>query len=144
MFDDAGLPRFGNGINAEGSDALMLWWSIASLGPPGEDDPSQDSLYVYTLNAQTELAWLTAQSPKEIGDAKELPYTSWSNGLIPVGPVKLMEITVLHHIPTDRYLAMQVLDVFGADDPLRRAECAAIEARWMMAPKGTGDFSAFE
>jgi hypothetical protein len=144
IFDTAGLPRFGNGFNSQGSDALMLWWSIASLGPPGVDDPSEDSLYVYTLNEQTELVALTAQSAAEIGDAKQLTYTSFENGLIPVGPIKIMEITVLHHIPTDRYLAMQVLDVFGADDPLRRSECAAIEARWMMAPQGTGDFSEFE
>jgi hypothetical protein len=140
VFDEVGLPRFGSQFDATDPDALMLWWSISTLGD-GETPPS---LWLYTLNAETELAQLTVTSPAQIGDAKALPFVGWNGGLASVGPVQLEELAVLHHIPTDRFLALQVLDLFGTDASEQNGFCAAIEARWMIAPTGTGDFSGFE
>jgi hypothetical protein len=136
VFDEFDLPRFGRGFAIEEGDALSLWWSISSL----DVDPS---LWLYTSNAATEIAHVQVRHPSQIGDATALDFLAGSSDLTSVGPVKLGELTVYHHIPTDRYLALQAIDMYGTEDTDRRDTCAAIDARWFVAPHGTGDFTVF-
>ena len=137
VFDENDLPRFGSNFDGDQESELALWWSIAAL----DEDPS---LWLYATHAATELAHVALQNPAEIGDATTLTFTGGPEGLVSVGPVRVGELTVFHHIPTDRYLALQAIDMYGTEDSDRRAECAAIDARWFIAPHGTGDFSVFK
>ena len=137
VFDENDLPRFGSNFDGDQESELTLWWSIAAL----DEDPS---LWLYATHAATELAHVALQNPAEIGDATALTFTGGPEGLVSVGPVRVGELTVFHHIPTDRYLALQAIDMYGTEDSDRRAECAAIDARWFIAPHGTGDFSVFK
>jgi len=132
VFDEYNLPRFsadrwGPDVGGE----LALWWSISSL-----DDESGGSLYFYAVNGSMEVAHVPVNRFSAIGDARNLMFVSWDVGPVPVG-----EIAVFHHIPTDRYVAVQVLDLYGTEDGDRRSTCAAVDARWRFAPPGSATFS---
>jgi hypothetical protein len=134
VFDRSNLPRFSSGGPAPSEDPdaeLSLWWSISELS---EDRPG--SLWFYAASASTEVAHVSVRSFAAIGDATHLPFVSWS-----VGPVAVGEVAVFHHIPSDRFVAMRALDLYGTEDSDRRELCAAIDARWAFAPQGSGDFS---
>jgi hypothetical protein len=138
LFDENDLPRFGLGPRPEeeGGD-LALWWSIESY-PAGVEGGSEGpgALWFYAANDSTEVVHVPVDRPAAIGDATTLPFTSWS-----IGPVAVGEMAVFRHVPTDRYLAVQAVDLYGTEDGVWRGECAAIDARWVFAPRGTGDFS---
>jgi hypothetical protein len=136
VFDRFSLPRFGlqTTPDEEADGELTLWWSIAELGANGDG-----ALWFYAGNGATEVAHVAASRPAAIGDASTLHYASWS-----VGPVKVGEIAVFHHLPTDRYLAVRVVDLYGTDDRDRREICAAIDARWLFAPNGGPIFSIID
>ena len=131
VFDEYNIPRFSmDGPTHDDDGELALWWSISSL------DNNGGSLYFYAVNRSMEVAHVAVNRFSAIGDARGLPFVSWDVGPVPVG-----EIAVFHHIPTDRFVAVQVLDLYGTEDGDRRETCAAVDARWRFAPPGTADFS---
>jgi hypothetical protein len=133
-FDAHDLPRFGvqtDPMTDAGGD-LTLWWSIESL------NGDRSAVWFYTLNGATLVAHVAVTHPADIGDARGLMYSDWS-----VGPVGLRQLAVFHHTPTDRFIAFQVLDLYGTEDSDRDGLCAALEARWFVAPVGSSDFSGF-
>jgi hypothetical protein len=137
LFDQFSLPRFGlqSTPDEEADGELSLWWSIAELGTDGRGG----ALWFYAGNGATEVAHVAASSPAAIGDASALSYASWS-----IGPVEVGEIAVYHHLPTDRYLAVLVVDLYGTEDSDRRELCAAIDARWLFPPGGGPIFSTID
>jgi hypothetical protein len=135
VFDDGGLPRFefAGGPSDDPNAELSVWWSIASL--PGDGAPGQ--VYLYATNAATEVAHVAQSDISAIGDATALQYVKGH-----VGPVEVGHIAVFHHIPTKRYLAVRALDLRAGsgNDPDIGNQCAALDARWMFAPLGSGTF----
>ncbi len=132
VFDEYNIPRFSvDGPAPEDDGELALWWSISSL-----DDARGGSLYFYAVNGAMEVAHVAVNRFSAIGDARNLPFSSWEVGPVPVG-----EIAVFHHIPTDRFVAVQVLDLYGTEDGERRSTCAAVDARWKFAARGSANFS---
>lgn len=137
IFDKNDLPSFGASFDLGSNQNLTMWWSIAALDV-------EPSLWLYATNPSTEIAHVPVRNVAEIGDARALTFVGMSPDLDSVGPVALGELVVFHHGPTDRFIALQAFDMYGTEDSDRRELCAAIDARWFVAPHGTGDFSGFD
>jgi hypothetical protein len=129
LFDESHLPRFGASGPTDGLQAdLSLWWSIYTL-----DEENGPGFWFYGAPA-TEIAHVAGGGG--VADARQLVYTTQS-----LGPVAVGDTLVAHHIPTDRYLAIPATALYGTEDRTMRGECAAIDARWRFAPRGTADLS---
>lgn len=86
----------------------------------------------YALSPATDLAVATDEA---IGDASELSYVTDT-----VGPLETGQVVVWHDRPTDRYVALRVVRLYGTEGGERRATCAAVDARWVFAEEGTARF----
>lgn len=121
-------PAPGNGLAA--------FWSIASTSGTGSGFFYSDAIRGLR---DTRVAHATGvRRVKDIHDASSLDYSRPS-----VGPVDAHGIVVLHHLPSDRYLAI-TLDAIVPLDP-RTAGAgpyAYADVTWYLTEAGSADFSA--
>jgi hypothetical protein len=124
---ELGPPR------ATGLDAF---WSIASTEGGGSGFFYSDAVHGAD---ETRVAYAAnVRSIRDIRDASRFDYSAASVGPVPVGAVVLV-----HHLPSDRYLAL-VLDVVEATDA-RTAGAgpyAYADVTWYLGAPGVADFSA--
>lgn len=122
-------------VGAEPASGLAAFWSIASTGGGG-------SGYFYSDAVQgrsdTQVAF--ASGVARVQDIRDASTLDWSHPS--VGPVERGGVVLLHHVPTDRYLAL-VLDAITPLDP-RTAGAgpyAVADVRWYLSEPGTSDFA---
>jgi hypothetical protein len=123
---ELGLPR------PSGLDAL---WSIASTENGGSGFFYSDAVHGA---AETRVAYAAdVRSVSEIRDASRYDFSSTTVGPVPVGAVVLV-----HHLPSDRYLAL-VLDVVQPTDARTAGvgPYAYANVTWYLTAKGEADFS---
>lgn len=114
---------------------LDAFWSVASTKGAGAA-----FFYADTFRAapETRIAYASVGRVATIRDATKLDYTSDV-----VGPVSPGHVLVLHHVPSDRYVAF-VLDAVVPADPrdAGAGPYAYADVTWYLAAKGSADFSA--
>lgn len=122
-------------VGAEPASDLAAFWSIASTGGAG-------SGYFYSDAVQgrsdTQVAF--ASGVARVQDIRDASGLDWSRPS--VGPVERGGVVLLHHLPSDRTLAL-VLDAITPLDP-RTAGAgpyAVADVRWYLTEPGTSDFA---
>jgi hypothetical protein len=115
---------------------LDAFWSIASTANGGSGFFYSDAVHG---SGETRVAYAAGVARvSDIRDASRYDFSHASVGPVPVGAVVLV-----HHLPSDRYLAL-VLDVVEPTDARTAGPgpYAYADVTWYLTAKGEADFSA--
>jgi hypothetical protein len=118
------------------SKGVAAFWSIASTRGEGSGFFYSDAI---RGGAETRVAHAAAvRRVKDIRDATAL---DWSRPV--VGPVEVGGVVVIHHVPSDRYLAIALEAIVPTDPRTAGAgPYAYADVTWYLTEPGSADFSS--